>query len=105
MTLQGLIKLTQALQEIPLTVIQWQILFVVADNPGASITTLVNSNKLTCGTPSDIAVSVKRLAEGRPDRPGLGLIQKFQHEKDGRYYKLMLTNEGKKLVNLIKKKL
>ncbi|MGI9279837.1 MAG: MarR family winged helix-turn-helix transcriptional regulator [Endozoicomonas sp.] len=104
MTLKGLIKLTHLLQEYPLTIIQWQILLVVAENPGETITDLVNAEKLTCGTPSDIAVSVKRLGEGRHDRPGLGLIKKAQHEDDGRYFKLTLTPKGKKLVEKIKTK-
>lgn len=104
MTLKGLVKLTQLLQEYPLTIIQWQILLVVAENPGETITDLVNDEKLTCGTPSDIAVSVKRLGEGRHDRPGLGLIKKVQHEDDGRFYKLSLTSKGKKLVEKIKSK-
>ena len=104
MTLKGLIKLTQLLQEYPLTIIQWQILLVVAENPGETITDLVNDEKLTCGTPSDIAVSVKRLGEGRHDRPGLGYIKKAQHEDDGRYYKLTLSAKGKKLVEKIKGK-
>jgi len=104
MTLKGLIKLTQQMQEYPLTVIQWQILLVVADNPGETITDLVNEEKLLCGTPSDIAVSVKRLGEGRHDRPGLGLIKKVQHEEDGRYFKLTLTAKGKKVVEKIRTK-
>ncbi len=104
MTLKGLIKLTQLMQEYPLTVIQWQILLVVAENPGETITYLVNEDKLLCGTPSDIAVSVKRLGEGRHDRPGLGLIKKVQHEDDGRYFKLSLSPKGKKLVDKIKQK-
>lgn len=104
MTLKGLIKLTQLMQEHPLTVIQWQILLVVAENPGETITDLVNEDKLLCGTPSDIAVSVKRLGEGRHDRPGLGLIKKVQHEDDGRYFKPSLSPKGKKLVEKIKQK-
>ncbi|UYM15847.1 MarR family winged helix-turn-helix transcriptional regulator [Endozoicomonas euniceicola] len=104
MTIKGLIKLTQLLQEYPLTIIQWQILMVISENPGETITDLVNEEKLTCGTPSDIAVSVKRLGEGRHDRPGLGLIKKSQHEADGRYFKLTLTAKGKKLVEKIKNK-
>ncbi|PJE79032.1 hypothetical protein CI610_01996 [invertebrate metagenome] len=104
MTLKNLIKLTQFMQEYPLTVIQWQILLVVADNPGETITDLVNDAKLTCGTPSDIAVSVKRLGEGRHDRPGLGLIKKTQHENDGRYFKLVLSAKGKKLIDKVKQK-
>ncbi len=102
MTLKGLIKLTSVLQKYPLTIIQWQILFVVAENPGETITDLVNEGKLVCGTPSDIAVSVKRLGEGRRDRPGLGYIKKQQHEDDGRYFKLSLTAKGKKLIDKIK---
>lgn len=104
MTLKGLIKLSQLMQEQPLTVIQWQILFVVADNPNETITDLVNEDKLTCGTPSDIAVSVKRLGEGRHDRPGLGLIKKVKHEADGRYFKLTLSAKGRKLVDKIRQK-
>lgn len=104
MTLKGLIKLTQLMQEYPLTMIQWQILLVVAENPGETITDLVNEEKLLCGTPSDIAVSVKRLGEGRHDRPGLGLIKKVQHEDDGRYFKLNLTPKGKKMVEKLKQK-
>ncbi|MDD7804734.1 MAG: hypothetical protein PUP46_04060 [Endozoicomonas sp. (ex Botrylloides leachii)] len=104
MTLKGLVKLTQLMQEYPLTVIQWQILLVVAENPGETITDLVNEDKLQCGTPSDIAVSVKRLGEGRHDRPGLGLIKKAQHEDDGRYFKLTLSPKGKKLIEKIKQK-
>ena len=61
MTLKGLIKLTQLMQEQPLTIIQWQILFVVADNPNETITDLVNEDKLTCGTPSDIVRCVFQL--------------------------------------------
>ncbi len=105
MTLNGLIKLTSLLQEPPLTIIQWQILLVVAENPGETITDLVNDGKLDCGTPSDIAVSVKRLGEGRHDRPGLGLLKKQQHEDDGRYFRLSLSPKGKKLVEKLKQKL
>ncbi|MDP0587749.1 MAG: MarR family winged helix-turn-helix transcriptional regulator [Candidatus Endonucleobacter bathymodioli] len=105
MTLQSLIKLTQLLKETPLTVIQWQILLVVADNTGETITDLVNDEKLRCGTPSDIAVSVKRLGEGRHDRPGLGLIKKTAHPDDGRYFKLALSPKGKRLITNIKKKI
>ena len=47
---------------------------------------------------------VKRLGEGRHDRPGLGLIKKVQHEDDGRYFKLTLTAKGKKMVEKIKQK-
>ena len=104
MTLKGLVKLTQLMQDYPLTMIQWQILLVIAENPGETITDLVNADKLQCGTPSDIAVSVKRLGEGRHDRPGLGLIKKAQHEDDGRYFKLTLSAKGKKLVEKIKQK-
>ncbi|MDP0563573.1 MAG: MarR family winged helix-turn-helix transcriptional regulator [Candidatus Endonucleobacter sp. (ex Gigantidas childressi)] len=105
MTLQGLITLTQILKDMPLTVIQWQILLVVADNTGETITDLVNEEKLQCGTPSDIAVSVKRLGEGRHDRPGLDLIKKTAHPDDGRYFKLALSPKGKRLVTKIKKKI
>ena len=105
MTLKGLIKLTSVLQEYPLTIIQWQILLVVAENPGETITDLVNEEKLVCGTPSDIAVSVKRLGEGRRDRPGLGLLKKQQHEDDGRYFRLSLSAKGKKMVDRIKTKI
>lgn len=104
MTLKGLIKLTQLMQEQPLTVIQWEILLVVAENPGETITDLVNCDKLLCGTPSDIAVSVKRLSEGRHDRPGLGLIKKAKHKDDGRYFKLTLSPKGKKLVEKLTQK-
>ena len=47
MTLKGLIKLTQLMQEQPLTVIQWQILLVVAENPGETITDLVNAETVS----------------------------------------------------------
>ena len=105
MTFNGLIKLTALLQKPRLTIIQWQILLVVAENPGETITDLVNDDKLDCGTPSDIAVSVKRLAEGRHDRPGIGLLKKQQHEDDGRYFRLFLSPKGKKLVDKLKQKL
>lgn len=105
MTLKGLIKLTSVLQAQPLTIIQWQILLVVAENPGETITDLVNDGKLDCGTPSDIAVSVKRLGEGRHDRPGLGLLKKVQHEDDGRYFRLSLSPKGKKLVDKVKQQI
>ena len=105
MNLKGLIKLTDVLQEYPLTIIQWQILLVVAENPNSTITDLVNEGKLNCGTPSDIAVSVKRLGEGRHDRPGLKLIKKAQHEDDGRYFKLSLSAKGKKMLEKIKGKI
>ncbi len=93
------------MQEYKLTVIQWQILLVVAENPGETVTDLVNEDKLTCGTPSDIAVSVKRLGEGRHDRPGLGLIRKQKHEDDGRYFKLYLSSRGKNLLNKLNTKI
>ena len=102
MTLKGLIKLTTILQAYPLTIIQWQILTTVADNAGQTITDLVKEKKLTCGTPSDIAVSVKRLGEGRYDRPGLGLITKIQHEDDGRFNKLYLSDTGKELIKKLR---
>lgn len=105
MTLKGLIKLTFLLKKHPLTIIQWQILLVIAENPSETITDLVNDGRLDCGTPSDIAVSVKRLGEGRHDRPGLGLLKKQQHEDDGRYFRLSLSPKGKKLVDKIKQKL
>ncbi len=105
MTIKGLIKLTNVLQVHPLTIIQWQILLVVAENPGETITDLVNDGKLECGTPSDIAVSVKRLGEGRHDRPGLGLLKKVQHEDDGRYFRLSLSAKGKKLVEKLKQQI
>ena len=98
MTLKELIKLTQVLQDYSLTVIQWQILLVVAENPGQTITDLVNDGQLTCGTPSDIAISVKRLGEGRHDRPGFGLIKKVLDENDRRYARLTLSASGKRLV-------
>ncbi len=105
MTIKGLIKLTAILQAHPLTIIQWQILMVVAENPGETITDLVNDGKLVCGTPSDIAVSVKRLGEGRHDRPGLGLLKKQQHEDDGRYFRLFLSAKGKKLVDKLRQQM
>lgn len=105
MTLNGLIKLTFLLQDPPLTAIQWQILLVVAQNPGETITGLVYDEKLNCGTPSDIAVSVKRLAEGRRDRLGLGLLKKKRHEDDARYFRLFLSAKGKKLIEKFKLKL
>lgn len=105
MKLKSFIALTEHMHAYPLTVIQWNILLVVADNPGETITDLVNEGKLTCGTPSDIAVSVKRLGEGRHDRPGLGLIKKVQHEDDGRYFRLSLSSKGKKLVEKMKKQM
>jgi DNA-binding MarR family transcriptional regulator len=104
MTLKGIIKLVQLIQEYRLTVIQWQILLVVAENPGSTITGLVKSGKLTCGTPSDIAVTVKRLGEGRHDRPGMSLIKKEQLKSDARYFKLSLSAKGKRLVEKIKTK-
>lgn len=102
MTLKGLIKLTNILQDYSLTVIQWQILLVIAENQGETITDLANKGKLTCGTPSDIAVTVKRLGEGRHDRPGLGLLKKKQHEADGRCFRLSLSTKGKKFVDKLK---
>ncbi len=105
MTIKSLIKLTKILQDHPLTIIQWQILLVVAENPGETITDLVNDGKLDCGTPSDIAVSVKRLGEGRHDRPGLGFLKKVQHEDDGRYFRLSLSARGKKLVEKLKQQI
>ncbi len=104
MTIKNLVKLMMTLQEYKLTVIQWQILLVIAENPGETITNLVNNGKLICGTPSDIAVSVKRLGEGRHDRPGLGLLRKQKHEDDGRYFRLSLSTKGKKLVDKLKGK-
>lgn len=101
MTLKGLIKVTQALQDDSLTLIQWQILFVVAENPGETITDLVNDGKLTCGTPSDICISVKRLGEGRHDRPGLRLIRKVRDKDDRRSYRLTLSSKGQRLVRRV----
>ncbi len=105
MTIKNLVKLMTVMQEYKLTVIQWQILLVIAENPGETVTDLVNEDKLTCGTPSDIAVSVKRLGEGRHDRPGLGLIRKQKHEDDGRYFKLSLSSKGKNLLNKLNNKI
>ena len=105
MTIKNLVKLMMVMQEYQLTIIQWQILLVIAENPGETITDLVNDEKLICGTPSDIAVSVKRLGEGRHDRPGLGLLRKQQHEDDGRYFRLSLSAKGKKLVEKLKGKI
>ena len=105
MTIKTLIKLMVSMQEHRLTVIQWQILLVIAENPGGTITDLVTEGELTCGTPSDIAVSVKRLGEGRHDRPGLKLLRKQQHEEDGRYFRLYLSVKGKKLVEKLKGKI
>ncbi len=105
MTIKNLVKLMIIMQEHKLTIIQWQILLVIAENPGETITDLVYDGKLTCGTPSDIAVSVKRLGEGRHDRPGLGLIRKQKHEDDGRYFRLSLSAKGKKLVEKLKTKI
>ena len=105
MTIKNLIKLMMVMQEYQLTIIQWQILLVVSENAGETITDLVNQGKLICGTPSDIAVSVKRLGEGRHDRPGLGLLKKQKHEEDGRYYRLSLSTKGKRLVEKLKTKI
>lgn len=105
MTIKNLVKLMMVMQEYQLTIIQWQILLVIAENPGETITDLVNDGKLICGTPSDIAVSVKRLGEGRHDRPGLGLLRKQQHEDDGRYYRLSLSSKGKKMIEKLKGKI
>jgi len=105
MTLKGLIKLTHILKDPSLTVIQWQILLVIADNPRETITDLCNQGKLNCGKPSDIAVSVKRLAEGRLDRPGLGYLKKQKHETDSRYHRLVLSAKGKRLVESLKGKI
>ena len=105
MTIKNLVKLMMVMQEYQLTIIQWQILLVISENPGETITDLVNDGKLICGTPSDIAVSVKRLGEGRHDRPGLGLLRKQQHEDDGRFYRLSLSSKGKKMVEKLKVKI
>ncbi len=99
--LNHLIDVIRILRCYPLTVTQWEILLVIAANPGDTITHMVDDSKLTCGTPSDIAISVKRLGEGRFDRPGLGLVKKVQDRRDRRYYRLNLTRKGQRLIKTV----
>ncbi len=66
---------------------------MIADHPDETIANLVKSGQLA-GRPSDVAICVKRLSEGRFDRSGLGLVDKTWDKGDRRCCRLSLSDKG-----------